>query len=150
MGGSYPLGENGVPTAAISNPSIATFALQPQETLKLISAAKLGEIYMTLRPSKPRSNYVEAMEYTIESVNAPKPAPPVIIENPAPIPPPKPTTPKIEIIQGDKVTQRANDKTSETSEDSQANSLPAIPSRMDVQVPENLTIVNPPYANSNR
>lgn len=157
MGGSYPMGENGVPVAAISNPSIATFALQPQEALKLISASKLGDIYMTLRPSKPQSNYVEAMEYTIESINAPpKPAPvaPVIPDNsPAPVVPAVPTTPKIEIIQGDQVTQKADDGKSAAQNNpsgAQNFSLPQIPANPEVQVPENLTIVNPPYANSKR
>ena len=93
-----------VNTEAISNPSIATFALRPDEVLKLVSAAKLGEIYMMLRPFKPQNMYVGEMEHTIESVNKPQPAPvPQVPQNSVdPITPPEP---KIEIIQGDQVTQ---------------------------------------------
>lgn len=113
--GSAPIGENGVPKAAISNPSIATFALPPEDILKLISATKIGEIYMSLRPSKPQSNYVEAMEYTLESVNSPRAEAvretvPVIpsgapVTQPTPQIPVEPPTPKIEIIAGDKIVQ---------------------------------------------
>ena len=137
--GSAPVGENGVPKAAISNPSIATFALRPEETLKLISAVKLGEIYLSLRPSKPQSAYVEPMEYTIESIDAPKPAPkpeapaPVIPSAPLPQVPLEPPTPKIEIIAGDQIVQSATPTLpaggpiSSPSKGSQP--LPAIPSR---------------------
>lgn len=114
--GSAPIGENGVPSAPISNPSIATFALPPVDILKLISATKIGEIYMSLRPSKPQSNYTDDRIYTMPSVNAPQPEPankpvsaPVIPSNsvPAPVPqaPVAPPTPKIEIISGDQIVQ---------------------------------------------
>lgn len=133
--GSSPLGENGAP-AAISSPSIATFALHPDDMLKLISASKLGEIYMALRPSKPQRAYVDAMEYTIESVNAPQPAreapPTPVIPANAPLPqipsaPPQPVTPKIEIIQGDQVVQAATAPPSGGPVNPPTN-LPVIPS----------------------
>ena len=105
--------ENGnINTEAITNPSIATFALRPAEVLKLISAAKLGEIYMMLRPFKPQNAYVGEMEYTIESVNKPRPksepSPPVptIPANPVLMTPPEP---KIEIILGDEI-KKSDDK----------------------------------------
>ena len=101
---------------AINNPTIATLALRPAEAVKLISAAKLGEIYLMLRPFKPQNMYVGEMEYTIESINkpAPKPEPvqqlvPQIPSQPAPNIPIQPQEPKIEIIVGDKVEQSAND-----------------------------------------
>ena len=141
MDGSAPVGENGVPAATISNPSIATFALPPQDVLKLVSAAKLGEIYMVLRPSNPQHSYVGALEYTIESINAPQPEPvrevqetPVIPSNSAPLPqipvvPIEPAVPKIDIIQGDQIVQRSEPTKSATQSSSQtAANLPAIPS----------------------
>lgn len=114
---------------AISNPTIATFALRPAEILKLISATKIGEIYMSLRPADPQSAYVGELEYTFESVNAPPPKPepvsepepvyqssaPVIPDTPLPnVPqlpeaPLTPPVPKIEIIQGDEITQKADE-----------------------------------------
>lgn len=108
-------------SGAISNPTLATFALRPSEVLKLISASKLGEIYMSLRPEHPQDNYVEERYYTMESVNAPQPKPepvadstPVIPENPVPVMslpqlPATPSVPKIEIIQGDEITQKADE-----------------------------------------
>ena len=107
-GASAPVGENGVPTAAIVNPSIATFALPPEDALKLISASKLGEIYLSLRPSKPQRNYVEPMEYTMESVDAPQPVRetvPVIPAASVPAAAVVPAVPKIEIIAGDQIVQ---------------------------------------------
>ena len=101
---------------AINNPTIATFALRPAEALKLVSAAKLGEIYLMLRPFKPQNMYVGEMEYTIESVN--KPAPKVEEPRQQPVPqipnqpvPPvaKPVEPKIDIIVGDEVAQKSDD-----------------------------------------
>ena len=138
--GSSTVGDNGVPKAAISNPSIATFALRPEETLKLISAVKIGEIYISLRPSKPQSAYVEPMEYTIESIDAPKPEPepapaPVIpSSNPAPQVPIEPPTPKIEIIVGDQIVQSATPTLPaggpiSSSAPKTSQPLPAIPSR---------------------
>ena len=120
-------------TTAISNPSIATFALRPEEALKLISASKLGEIYLMLRPLNPKDVYVDNMDYTAVSTNALQkseaPAPaytPVQVpvsalpQVTATVPPkpvtntPTPTTPmilpdkqkKIEIIQGDQIIQK--------------------------------------------
>lgn len=146
MTGTNVVNEAGVTTTtAINNPSIATFALRPDDVLKLVSASKLGEIYMSLRPSKPRNMYVGETEYTIESINAPQPEPepapapaesslPAIPSNMAPampLPqlPAAPAVPKIEIIQGDQITQEA-----ETAMPS-ASSLPAIPSGVQANVP---------------
>lgn len=157
------MGNNMVDTSAatgqaISNPTIATFALRPAEILKLISATKVGEIYMSLRPADPQSAYVGEMEYTTESVNAPKPEPepvresepayreptPVIPETPLPsVPVPQlpaapvtPPVPKIEIIQGDQITQKADEEpqivmpTAPTGGTNSGNvPLPVIPSR---------------------
>ena len=109
-------------TNAISNPTIATFALRPDEILKLVSASKLGEIYLLLRPFKPNDMYVDAVDYTAYSSNQPEqttkpePAP---APQPAPVvtkPPKTPIVPvipqieerKFEIIQGDKIVQGKN------------------------------------------
>ena len=122
-------------TTAISNPSIATLALKPEEALQLISASKLGEIYLMLRPFKPKDMYVDSLEYTAVSSNAqqsynePTPAVPAQPAQPAvsatvPLPvanvpsanPPIPLQPnrleekKIEIIQGDQIVQKREDK----------------------------------------
>lgn len=152
-----------VTSSAISNPTIATFALPPQDVLKLVSASKLGEIYMMLRPANPRSTYVEAMEYTTESVNTPQPQPepvyepdptPVIPNNPTPvIPTPQlPTTPKIEIIMGDEVVQ-TSENTAPSSPTVPVNpnysanaSLPVIPSNPTFTPPP---VPNTPLSNSN-
>ena len=104
---------------AINNPTIATLALRPAEALKVVSAAKLGEIYLMLRPFKPQNMYVGEMDYTMNSVNkpAPKPEPapqpvqqpmPQIPVQPAPnvTPPPEP---KIDIIVGDEMAQKSED-----------------------------------------
>lgn len=114
MGNGLTDGNNG--GSAISNPTIATFALRPDDALKLISASKLGEIYMSLRPATPYSNYVDTVEYTFESVNSPNRAQaatvPAIPEGQfAPIPqlPAEPPVPKIEIIQGDQIVQSAHE-----------------------------------------
>jgi len=134
-------------TTAINNPTIATFALRPEDVLKLISASKLGEIYMSLRPSKPKNAYVGEMEYTINSINTPPPKPepkpksepvetpiPVIPANstpvlPAPQIPATPPAPKIEIIQGDQVTQEAERAVViMPSLNNATSALPAIPS----------------------
>ena len=107
-----------VTTTAIDNPSIATFALRPDEVLKLISASKLGEIYLMLRPQNPTQEYLYNYGYTINSINSykqqqPAPAP---VATPAPVVQPTPTTPaevskdtnKIEIIEGDKIKDSGN------------------------------------------
>lgn len=144
-------------TKAINNPSIATFALRPEDVLKLVSASKLGEIYMSLRPTKPRSTYGGDVMYTMESVNTPQPEPepepvyrsaPAPVENPMPVIPSNaasamplpqipggapaiPAAPKIEIIQGDEITQQAETATvimpAQTA-------LPAIPSGVEAPV----------------
>ena len=54
-------------TEAIDNPTIATLALKPDEGLQLVSASKLGEIYLMLRPFRPSDSYVDASDYTLES-----------------------------------------------------------------------------------
>ena len=132
-------------TTAINNPSIATFALRPEDVLKLVSASKLGEIYMSLRPTKPTNAYVGEMEYTIDSINTPpKPEPkpePEPVETPMPIIPANPTpvlpapqipatpqAPKIEIIQGDQVTQEAEKSVVIMPTLNATSALPAIPS----------------------
>ena len=103
---------------AINNPTIATFALRPADALKLVSAAKLGDIYLMLRPNKPQNMYVGEMEYSIESVNkpAPKPEPqpvqqpvPQIPNQPLPSVPLPPAEPKIDIIVGDEIAQKSED-----------------------------------------
>ena len=100
--------------AAIDNPSIATLALRPQEALRLVSSAKLGDIYLMLRPSKPIENYVDASDFTLNSSKKPKeekPAP-APAPTPAPVEQPKVETPpveqerKIEIIYGDESTEQ--------------------------------------------
>ena len=145
MTGSSTVTENAptTSTTAINNPSIATFALRPEDVLKIISASKLGEIYMSLRPTKPTNSYVGEMEYTINSINTPpKPEPksepvetamPVIPANPTPVlPAPQipatPPAPKIEIIQGDQVTQEAEKSIVIMPSLNATSALPAIPS----------------------
>ncbi len=134
-------------TTAINNPTIATFALHPEDVLKLVSASKLGEIYMSLRPSKPHNMYTGEVEYTIESINAPRPEPqpepaPAPAQNPLPVIPSNgvpamslpqlpgvSATPKIEIIQGDQITQEAGS--------------PMVPSSMPM-IPSGIQAPNPP------
>lgn len=55
-------------TRAIENPALATFALRPDEILELVSASRIGEIYLMLRPLVPQSNYVVGAQYTLESL----------------------------------------------------------------------------------
>ena len=110
-------GEDGkVTTSAIQNPSTATFALQPDDILKLISASKLGEIYLALRPKNPINRYSDSGEYTIRSANSNKSqqTTPKVTELP-PIPSASekpvqdeaiPDVNRIEIIQGDKIVQK--------------------------------------------
>ena len=117
-------------TTAVNNPSIATLALKPNEAIQLVSASKLGEIYLMLRPLKPSNMYVGDLEYTAVSSNEiqsyseplPTPAPAVTLpEQPAPtvpaatvplpnanvptpdIPSSKPAGSNIKIIQGDQI-----------------------------------------------
>lgn len=77
-------------TQAISNPSIATLALKPDEVLQLISASKLGEIYLMLRPLKPLDGYVDSGEVIFRGYKAPKPK---TTEQKAPTSTPAPSTP---------------------------------------------------------
>lgn len=152
------MGDNMVDTgsgSAINNPSIATFALYPEDAMKLISASKLGEIYMSLRPANSQGNYSGAVEYTIESINAPKPQPaqtvPVIPDNstsvmPLPDLPVTPVAPKIEIIQGDQIVQQAEEPHVIATPGSPTGTnppLPVIPSR-----PPNQSSAKNPYENS--
>ncbi|MBE8949850.1 MAG: Flp pilus assembly protein CpaB [Quinella sp. 3Q1] len=157
--GSNIVDSSGVVTSsAISNPTIATFALPPQDVLKLISASKLGEIYMMLRPSNPTANYVPDMEYTIDSISKPRPETPAIPSNPVPnmplpqIPavPVAPPVPKIDIILGDEIVQSSQDVAPAKS--AGANSaLPAIPSGGSVSAPQpDVPLSNVPVMNQIR
>ena len=145
-----------VTSSAISNPTIATFALPPQDVLKLISASKLGEIYMMLRPANPQANYIAEMEYTFDSINKPQPAPeptPAIPSNPpanAPLPqipgmPVEPVVPKIDIILGDELVQ-SSEETPKNSSSSSKSALPAIPSGN--AAPPSPTVPNAPLTNT--
>lgn len=96
-------------------PSTATFALRPDDVLKLVSASKLGEIYLSLRPKNPAVRYSNTVDYTIDSVNVDKkkketPQPPVTPLPQIPATPPQVETVqdenKIEIIQGDQIVQK--------------------------------------------
>ena len=55
-------------TRAIENPTMATLALRPDEVLRLVSASKIGEIYLMLRPLVPQGDYYTGAEYSIESL----------------------------------------------------------------------------------
>ena len=77
-------------TEAIDNPSIATLALKPDEGLQLVSASKLGEIYLMLRPFKPSDTYVDAEDYTFRSY---RPIQTVKSESPSTSAPSTSTTP---------------------------------------------------------
>lgn len=161
MTGSNLISSDGAVTTAISNPTIATFALPLQDIVKLISASRLGEIYMVLRPSNPQANYVEEIKFTIDSVNTPPPKqepvrepPPAIPSAPAPDVPQLPTTPyeppvpKIEIIQGDEITQAADTPTPVAT--LAESELPIIPSgNFEFTVPPvpSPPIVDPPSNN---
>lgn len=128
---SAPKGETGIPSEAISNPTIATLALPPEDIPLLISSTKIGEIYLSLRPSKPQNNYVGEMGHITESITAPQPTPapvsaPVIPSNPAitskaPVEPP---TPKIEIISGDQIVQGSAPTTTQQNGSTQQSTNP--------------------------
>ena len=99
-------------STAIQNPSIATLALMPNDILRLVSASKLGEIYMILRPKNPTQKYWDDVAYTVKSANAPKP---VVTPPPAPVTQPKPEKPeeyKMTIIRGTEVKKPENEKKS--------------------------------------
>ena len=151
--------------SAISNPTIATFALYPEDAMKLISASKLGEIYMSLRPANSQGNYTGAVEYTMESVNAPpKTVPaesiPVIPETSTPVMPlpdlpVTPVAPKIEIIQGDQIVQEAEAPSIVVPAGSSPSGtnppLPVIPSRpanQSVNSPASAPLADVPLSNS--
>lgn len=106
------------------DPVIATLALRPQEAMELVSAAALGEIYLTLRPQNPIEETVADVDYTMQSITTPPaavatiPAPtsPVAASVPSssiPLPPSASTPPapviqgnappSFEIIQGDQI-----------------------------------------------
>ena len=91
-----------ITTAAIENPSIATFALRPDEVLKLLSASKLGEIYLMLRPTNPTEDYLQSDGYTINSINTP---PSKQEQTPQPVATPTPVAqtqqPKVETPSND-------------------------------------------------
>ena len=151
--------------SAISNPTIATLALLPEDAMKLISASKLGEIYMSLRPANSQGNYTGAVEYTMESVNAPpKTVPaesiPVIPETSTPVMPlpdlpVTPVAPKIEIIQGDQIVQEAEAPSIVVPAGSSPSGtnppLPVIPSRpanQSVNSPASAPLADVPLSNS--
>lgn len=157
MTGGNVLDESGnITSSAIRNPTIATFALPPQDVLKLISASKLGEIYMMLRPSNPRANYVPEMEYTIDSITKPQPVEqpmPVIPSNPTPALPQLPAaTPKIDIILGDEIVQSSTEGAQVQTPGAANSSLPAIPSGSNQNFtsppPPNVPLTNSPIVNS--
>lgn len=149
--------------SAISNPTIATLALQPEDAMKLIAASKLGEIYMSLRSADSQGIYSGAVEYTIESINAPpKPVPaesiPAIPENtpvmPLPNLPLTPAAPKIEIIQGDQIVQSAEAPSGVVASGSPTGTnppLPVIPSRpanQSTNSPASAPLADVPLSNS--
>ncbi len=156
---------------AISNPTIATFALRPAEILKLISATKIGEIYMSLRPADPQSAYVGEMEYTIESITAPPPKQEpepvyrepvyqepatVIPDTPLPVLPAPtltPPVPKIEIIQGDEIVQEADEEPQVVMPNVPAGGadvpLPVIPSRSESMPRASQPLAGAPFVGSN-
>ena len=55
------------PTQAIANPTIATLALKPDDVLQLVSASKLGEVYLSLRPDKPNNMYLPTDRSSLQS-----------------------------------------------------------------------------------
>ena len=110
------------------DPVIATLALKPQETMELVSAAALGEIYLTLRPQNPSEEIIAETDYTMQGIATPQaPALAPVMPSTAPtsrvtanvpstsIPLPPSTNaatttpgaqgnePSFEIIQGDKI-----------------------------------------------
>lgn len=104
-------------TTAIDNPSLATFALRPDEGLKLISASKLGEIYLMLRPFQSWTEYEVGEQYTMKSIKSKVDETPPPVEEKKEEPkevekkeePAKIEQPKIEILYGDNL-EKENDK----------------------------------------
>lgn len=85
-------------TQAIEAPGIATLALRPDEILELVTATKLGDISLALRPLVPQSDYITGARYTIETLKGQQAKQ---AEAGTMIPPES----KIEIIYGDKDTK---------------------------------------------
>lgn len=124
---------NPSPSQAIANPTIATLALKPDEVLQLISASKLGEVYLMLRPDKPKNMYVtddrsslQTAKITEPKNSTPAPARQQVQQVPAIVPIPdssktnvplqneqvKQTDPnKIEILYGDTDSGSGNEGT---------------------------------------
>ncbi|MBR4694517.1 MAG: Flp pilus assembly protein CpaB [Selenomonadaceae bacterium] len=102
-------------TKPIDNPTIATMALRPEEALELMSASKLGEIYLMLRPSEPTDMYADQVNFTVNSSYPPKEPPqqapaiappaPVVQPPSAPVAPEKPSDSGYEVILGDQIQQ---------------------------------------------
>ena len=93
-------------TTAIANPTMATLALRPEEVMMLVSATKLGDIYLMLRPLVPQSNYINGAQYVMESVKTPpQTETPSTTPTETPeqqVPVTAPVEEKIEIIYGNK------------------------------------------------
>lgn len=62
------------PSQAIANPTIATLALKPDEVLHLISSSKLGEVYLMLRPDKPKNMYVNDDRSSLQTAQIAEPS----------------------------------------------------------------------------
>lgn len=116
------LEDNGQNSTELEDPVIATLALKPQEAMELVSAAALGEIYLTLRPQNPIEETVADVDYTMQGIATPQapasvpivpsaaPTSPVTANIPSPSIPLPPATigqdnapPSFEIIQGDQI-----------------------------------------------
>ena len=102
-------------TTAIANPTMATLALRPEEVMMLVSATKLGDIYLMLRPLVPQSNYINGAQYVMESVKTPpQTETPSTTPTETPeqqVPVTAPVEEKIEIIYGDE----SEDKTAQNA-----------------------------------
>ena len=59
---------------AIANPTIATLALRPDEVLHLISSSKLGEVYLMLRPDKPKNMFVNDDKSSLQTAQIAEPS----------------------------------------------------------------------------
>lgn len=99
--------------AGEEDPAIATLALKPGEVMELVSADALGEIYLALRPSRPKEMWVAETDHTVYGMAKPAaPAPAAIAQTPAPAAPApappaeKPASGGFEIIQGDQIVQK--------------------------------------------
>ncbi len=95
----------------VSKPAIATLALRPEDALELVSAASVGEIYLVLRPFRPKDPYVLQNDFTLRASYAPVKETPTVVAAPAPAPAPaaapaparEESSSGIMIIEGDKV-----------------------------------------------